>query len=95
MPAREREPRSACARSRPTLASHVTIADNCIPFPPGVAALVTRRFPPFLYVWPRETTVIREIFVVKKFSFHPKRRKFLTRILFTNSIIRSEYMAHT
>ena len=39
-------------------------------------------------------TVIREIFVVKKFSFHPKRRKFLTRILFTNSIIRSEYMAH-
>ena len=41
------------------------------------------------------TAVIREIFVVKKFLFHPKRRKFLTRILFTNSIIRSEYMAHT
>ena len=40
-------------------------------------------------------TVIRKIFVVKKFSFHPKRRKFLTRILFTDSIIRSEYMAHT
>ena len=41
-------------------------------------------------------TIIREIFVVKKFSFHPKQRKFLTRILliFTNSIIRSEYMAH-
>ena len=39
-------------------------------------------------------TVIHEFFVVKKFSFHPKRQKFLTRILFTNSIIRSEYMAH-
>ena len=39
-------------------------------------------------------TIIHEIFVIKKFSFHPKRQ-FLTRILFTNSIIRSEYMAHT
>ena len=46
----------ARARPRPTLASHVTVADNCIPFAQGVAALVTRRFPPFLYVWPRETT---------------------------------------
>ena len=26
-------------------------------------------------------TVICEFFVVKKFSFHPKRQKFLTRIL--------------
>ena len=55
LPAREREPRSARARPRPTLASHVTVADNCIPFAQGVAALVTRRFPPFVYVWPRET----------------------------------------
>ena len=38
----------ARARPRPTLASHVTVADNCIPFAQGVAALVTRRFPPFL-----------------------------------------------
>ena len=57
LPAREREPHSACARPRPTLASHVTVADNYIPFAQGVAALVTRRFPPFLYVWPRETTL--------------------------------------
>ena len=39
-------------------------------------------------------TVIHKFFVVKKFSFHLKRRKFLTRILFTNSITCSEYMAH-
>ena len=45
----------ARARPRPTLASRVTVADNCIPFAQGVAALVTRRFPPFLYVWTRET----------------------------------------
>ena len=49
----------------------------------------------FPYMYHLESTVIREIFVVKNFSFHPKRRKFLTRILFTNSIIRNEYMAHT
>ena len=55
LPVRKREPRFAPARPRPTLASHVTVADNCIPFAQGVAALVTKRFPPFLYVWPRET----------------------------------------
>ena len=49
LPAREREPRSTRARPRSNLASHVTVADNCIPFAQGVAALVTRRFPPFLY----------------------------------------------
>ena len=56
LPAHEREPRSTHARPRPTPASHVTVADNCIPFAQGVAALVTRRFPPSLYVWPCETT---------------------------------------
>ena len=42
-----------------------------------------------------DITVIREIFVVKNFSFHPKQPKFLARILFTNhKYIHSEYMAH-
>ena len=40
-------------------------------------------------------TVIRENFVVKNFSVHPKRPKFLTRILFTNSIIRSKLIWRT
>ena len=39
-------------------------------------------------------TVIHEIFIVKKFSFHPKQQKFLMRILFTKSIICSEYTVY-
>ena len=39
-------------------------------------------------------TVIREFFVVKKFSFCAKRRKFFAQKLFTSNIIYSEYMVH-
>ena len=69
LPAREHEPLSARACPRPTLASHVTVADNCIPFAQGVVALVTRRFPPFLYVWPREIT-LNIICILLKFLPH-------------------------
>ena len=47
-----------------------------------------------LYIQWNPYTVIREFFVVKKFSFCAKRRKFFTRKLFTSNIIYSEYMVH-
>ena len=58
-------------------------------------AYIKIRLPPCCTCNANAYTIIHEIFVVNKFSCHPKRRNILTRILFTNSIIRSEYMVHT